>query len=260
MHGELEAAKTHLDETLRLAYHFGHRGFARFTEGGPAVTLPYKRGDWEDAAERADAFLSDVERGLPNYNAAVSYAVRGLMRVARGDPEAERDAERAVELARAVQDPQIRDVARARAAFIHLVAGDEGLAPALLDEFLADLGEESHLTFTAIELHCFAWVALTLGRAGEILALIDREPFQSPWMEAARAVASKDLRTAADILGTVEALSEEAFYRLRAAEQLVAEGRRAEADEQLRRALAFWRSVGATRYVREGEALLAASA
>jgi hypothetical protein len=27
-----------------------------------------------------------------------------------------------------------------------------------------------------------------------------------------------------------------------------------------RRALAFWRSVGATRYVREGEALLAASA
>jgi hypothetical protein len=29
---------------------------------------------------------------------------------------------------------------------------------------------------------------------------------------------------------------------------------------KLRRALAFWRSVGATRYVREGEALLAATA
>jgi hypothetical protein len=47
---------------------------------------------------------------------------------------------------------------------------------------------------------------------------------------------------------------------MHAAAQLVAEGRRAEADEQLRRALAFYRSVGATRYVREGEALLAASA
>ena len=52
----------------------------------------------------------------------------------------------------------------------------------------------------------------------------------------------------------------EAFYRLRAAEQFVAEGRRAEADEQLRPALAFYRGVGATRYVREGEALMAASA
>jgi hypothetical protein len=37
-------------------------------------------------------------------------------------------------------------------------------------------------------------------------------------------------------------------------------GRRREADEQLRSALAFYRSVGATRYIRQGEALLAASA
>ena len=40
----------------------------------------------------------------------------------------------------------------------------------------------------------------------------------------------------------------------------MAQGRRAEADEQLQQALAFYRSVGATRYVRECEALLAASA
>ena len=50
----------------------------------------------------------------------------------------------------------------------------------------------------------------------------------------------------------------EAFARLRAAEQLLAEGRRAEADDQLHESLAFWRSVRASRYVREGEALLAA--
>jgi hypothetical protein len=47
---------------------------------------------------------------------------------------------------------------------------------------------------------------------------------------------------------------------LRAAGKLVAAGRRVEADEQLGRALAFFRSVGATRYIREGEALLAATA
>jgi len=51
-----------------------------------------------------------------------------------------------------------------------------------------------------------------------------------------------------------------ALAGLRAAEALVAGRRRAEANDQLTRALAFWRSVGATRYVREGEELLAASA
>jgi hypothetical protein len=57
-------------------------------------------------------------------------------------------------------------------------------------------------------------------------------------------------------LGSLHA---EAYTRLRAAEQLVAEGRSGEADVQLQKALGFYRSVGATRFVREGEALLAAS-
>jgi hypothetical protein len=55
------------------------------------------------------------------------------------------------------------------------------------------------------------------------------------------------------------AVSEEAYARLAAARMLIDEGRRHEADEQLGRALAFYRSVGAKRYVREGEALLAAA-
>jgi hypothetical protein len=52
----------------------------------------------------------------------------------------------------------------------------------------------------------------------------------------------------------------EAFTRLRAAAQLVVAGRRAEANEQLAKGLAFYRTVGATRYLREGEILLAKSA
>lgn len=52
----------------------------------------------------------------------------------------------------------------------------------------------------------------------------------------------------------------EADLRLRAAERLVAAGRRPEADVQLAKALAFYRSVRATRYVRKCEALLAATA
>jgi tetratricopeptide (TPR) repeat protein len=260
MHGDLQRAQAHLDETLRLTKHFGHHGFARFAEGGPAVVLPYKAGEWDEAVERATTFLVDVERGLPHYQAAVSYTIRGLIRVARADPEAERDAERAVEAAWPVKDPQILQTALARAALIFLSAQNEKRADELLDEALAGARDVPQLGFASIEMHSLAWVALTLGRVDDVRALLELEPFQSPWIRAARAVASSDLVSAADMLGGLDALPDEAFYRLRAAQQFVADGRRAEADDQLTRALAFYRSVRAARYVREGEALLAASA
>jgi hypothetical protein len=60
--------------------------------------------------------------------------------------------------------------------------------------------------------------------------------------------------------GAMGARTEDARDRLWLAESLVKQGRRADADIELQRALAFYRSVGATRYIREGEALLSASA
>ena len=69
-----------------------------------------------------------------------------------------------------------------------------------------------------------------------------------------------DLRLSANLCAQMDARPEEAYARLRAAESLAAQGRRVEADEQLHAALAFYRSVSAKRYIREGEALLAASA
>ncbi len=116
------------------------------------------------------------------------------------------------------------------------------------------------LGFVAVEIHHLAWAAREVGSEEELLSVIGREPFRSPWAQVAEAVAGGDFRGAAEVLASIGVVSSEAFYRLRAAEALVAEGRQAEADEQLRPALAFYGSVGATRYVREGEALLAASA
>jgi hypothetical protein len=71
---------------------------------------------------------------------------------------------------------------------------------------------------------------------------------------------SGDYRRAADVLDEIGYRPGEAYARLRDAKQLVEEGRRPEADAQLQPSLAFWREVGAKRYVREGEALFAASA
>jgi hypothetical protein len=43
-------------------------------------------------------------------------------------------------------------------------------------------------------------------------------------------------------------------------ERFAADGRRADADLELQKALAIYRSLGATRYVRQADTLLAASA
>ena len=100
---------------------------------------------------------------------------------------------------------------------------------------------------------------MTLGGTSELPALVERSRVKTPWRRAAAAYVSGDFGIAADAYSAMGALPEEAQARLRAAEVFVREGRRAEADEELQRSLAFWRSVGATAYVREGEALLAAA-
>ena len=71
---------------------------------------------------------------------------------------------------------------------------------------------------------------------------------------------SGDLHRAADICADMEARTEEAADRLLLSEALVEAGRRSEADVELQRALALYGDVGATRYLRQGQALRAASA
>jgi hypothetical protein len=62
---------------------------------------------------------------------------------------------------------------------------------------------------------------------------------------------------AAEVLDSMGAARSAALMRLRAGQELARTGRRAEADDQLRRAISFFRSVDATRFIREAEALLA---
>jgi DNA-binding SARP family transcriptional activator len=88
------------------------------------------------------------------------------------------------------------------------------------------------------------------------LALFRGDPLaDSRWPEAARAYLNGDFLTAADTVAAAGAKPEEAEARARAAEVLAREGRRPEAEAQLEAALAFYRSVGATRYLQELPAL-----
>ncbi len=98
-----------------------------------------------------------------------------------------------------------------------------------------------------------------LGRGRDSPTSLERAP-GSPWVDAALAHAAGDLVRAAEIYAAGGSLPDEAHARLRAAQLFVEQGRRADADRELGRALAFFRGVGATRHVREGEALLASTA
>jgi hypothetical protein len=102
------------------------------------------------------------------------------------------------------------------------------------------------------------WLLIDVGLRESLVSLLGGAK-ASLWRDALERVVADDPVGAAEVYRQMGAGTYEAQARLRAAKQLVAAGRRADADEQLQRALAFYRSVGATRYIREGEALLAAA-
>jgi hypothetical protein len=78
-----------------------------------------------------------------------------------------------------------------------------------------------------------------------------------PWTRAALLVVAGDHRNAAALLDEIGHRSLAADVRLRGAEELARTRRLAPDDDGLARAVDFYRTVGATRYLREAEALVA---
>jgi class 3 adenylate cyclase/tetratricopeptide (TPR) repeat protein len=257
--GRIDESEADVAESVRIARHFGLHGSAQFGSGGPTIAAHYGAGRWDEAVAAADTYLADA--GEDSYQASGAHIFRGLVRVARDDEVgAAADAEAAIASARRAGDPQVLVPVLANAAVVYLEVGDRDTAANLLDETLDELRALPDLGFPAVELPTAAWLARAFDRSAEVLEIAEGEVLQSPWLRAGQSIAAGDLRTAADVFNEIGARVDEAFCRLRAAQQLASEGHRSEADAQLQPALAFFRSVRATRYVREGEALLAASA
>ena len=251
--GEIRRSRELQREAVRAAERFGNTRVARFS-AAILIWEPYDLGDWDDFVADARAFLEESDRLGGSYQDA--YFVSSLARVAtaRGeDADAIAGARRALALARNVGEPQIVLSVLADAAFIEAELGK--LEPARRSA-LELLGGEHVLSYITP----LALVASELGLEPELRAIAAAAPAEDRSTAALRALLEGEFVAAADAWGEMELRPLEAHARLRAAERFRAEGRHPEADEQLERALAFWRSVGATRYVRRGEALLAASA
>ncbi len=256
--GQLERANTLAEKMMELAARIGHVWRWRFSRGA-IPEFQYQLGHWDDALAGAGEFIAEVEGGSPHAIASSCYEVRAQIRLGRDDVRgALADAERALELARITGLPQSVYSATARSAYVLCECGDRRHAGALADELLAELRAGGGVGWANEALHVLAWTLAALGRGRELIEALPNS--DSLWVQAAKAFVAGDLREAADVCGGMGALTEEARVRLWWAEKLIEQNRRSEADIQLQRALAFYRAVGATRYIREGEALFAASA
>jgi class 3 adenylate cyclase/tetratricopeptide (TPR) repeat protein len=248
-YGDLRRAGTLWRAGREIAARLGTASIGRYLDG---VTLwaEYDSGDWEAFVRAANAFIGECEAGSPHYLHGDALGLRARVHLARDDVEAAaRDASRAVALGRKAKDAQaVRHVLGA-ALIVDVALGRRTDARVAARELLAVGGNTVPLWL----------VAEDVGLRDEAAAAIATMP-PTAWTRVGTALLAGELEAAADMFGAMGDLPDEATARLRAAERLVKSGHRAEADVQLAKALDFWRSVGATRYVREGEGLLAATA
>jgi DNA-binding SARP family transcriptional activator len=250
LQGSYEARRAALEQGERL----GLRLYVRWLRIVELDELYFTSGAWDELLERVEELVP--ERTIL---AVPAFVFRARVLLARGDVGAALvDVDRLLALTEDVRDDQVVMPALAIAAFARLTAGDGEACADLADELLAFAHWES-LLMQGYSAPTVGFVVHALGRGDELAARVAGVRNRTPWLEAGLAAASGDLVRAADVYELIGARPDEAYARLKASEQLIAEGRSAEAGEQLERALAFFRAVGATAYALEAEALAAAA-
>jgi tetratricopeptide (TPR) repeat protein len=256
--GELERRAEALERGVAAAKRFGlgeHLGWLN----AMLLWQPFWDGRWDEASHALDGVIDEFEASGYWMETPCRW-LRARIELGRGDERrAVEDAERGIERARLAKDPQMLWPALSLGARVY-ASTDPLRAGQMVNEVLADWQAREYFLPVASEwLQNIAIALDVLGRTGE-LADAASSASAIPWLEAAVAYSTGDFAGASDMYNKLGAFSEEAYARLAAARAHVEAGRRAEADVQLERALAFFRRAGATADVREGEALMAASA
>jgi class 3 adenylate cyclase/tetratricopeptide (TPR) repeat protein len=241
--GDLRRGRAIHEEGLALAREFGV-GQERWLRAELTMDR-YHAGEWTEVGSELDAQLADES---PFFMEPALSGARARMRLAKGDyAGAASDAERCLERAREAVEQQVLLPALTDYVLCLLELGrrdEAGGVTAELEMMTPESHEPPHYWFLDL-----AFVMRQLGQGEDLVRLAEALPVRTLWLEAAVLYAAEDLTAAADLLADMGAAPAEAYVRLQAGD-----------EANVRRALGFWRSVGATRYVSQGEALLAASA
>jgi len=251
-------------EAVRVAESAGLQRIARYSR---AVLIfgDYIDGNWDDFVTKAHQYVEESQRLGGAYQDAFFYATLAHIALARGeDAKAFAAAQRALELAREAGDPQILLSVIAHAAIINIELGNvdiaRELARRLVDDSLERISTGGPLGNFPFE-DGLALAADQLGIKAELGQLVDAAPAENRWLPLFARLLDGEYVAAADECRERGLKTTEAYIRLRGGERLLYTDDRdpEEGKTQLEAALAFYRSVGATRYIREAKALLAAS-
>ena len=247
--GQFTRSVVFFEEALRLSEQYGSTPQRRMLAGMLAQQR-FRQGRWDEAVEAANAFLEEVH-GV-HYHAWHALQTRGLIRLSRGDEAGIDDAVASIEAARSSVDASVLCSALAIYGRMLALVGRMDEAGQALDESLAlfDTLEGR----SGFDLPYLVITAFELGEDGRRVLGPRRH---RAWAEAASLYFAGDFVRAADRYEEIGSRADEAEARLRAAKSFMASGNVAEGEIQLERALGFYRPVGATRFIREGEALLA---
>jgi tetratricopeptide (TPR) repeat protein len=217
----------------------------------------YRLGMWDRLAIEADELLDESP---PAGTEASARTWRAWIRVARGDVSGARaDSVWSLEVGRRAEEPQAIMPSLVTHAYVLDADGENDEAAVLVDEALGRLESRSGTAFFPAPSEV---VHLWLRYAGaeRVGSLLGGMTSETPWLQAGRLLAAGDLHGALEIYRQKESATDIALLQQLIAKHLVDSGRRAEANAYLDEALAFYRSVGATREIRKAEKLLAATA
>ena len=253
--GALRRAEELYRGSMQLAEDLGDREMARFT-GTNVIFVDFFLGRWDDAVAALDEFIASCDAGASHANESEMREIRGSIRRARGDAEgALSDHRRAVELTRSRRDEVALAPALAALAATLADGGDLHEAQTIVEEFLAVIRATGDWRAVAPLLSFVDRLGITQA----LVEILDKHPARRAvvWREAIYQALAGDASAAADRVAETDHLTMEAQIRLLAADRLLVDGRRAEAEDELRKALALYRSVDAHHAVAQIEEALA---
>ena len=215
----------------------------------------YWLGLWDEVVAAGEQLDARTRIRGSHYLEVPCRAVRGLVRLARGDLDgATADSEAALAMADAWGDGHTVAVARAFRVRALLAAGCRDDAAELAELLLRSLRPG------LLEVTLGADFGLALVELGHAAEVLDRQGLApSRWLDALRALLAGDAAGAADRYAEIGSRADEALARLDAGRRLLDAGKPDQARSQLEVAVAFWREVGADVYLDEAASLLAAA-
>jgi tetratricopeptide (TPR) repeat protein len=247
--GDLERAFALYAESRKVAGRFGDAPALRWLTV-ERMYEEYWRGSWEEALATGEWLAAGVAEGGASLHEVDVLLIRAKIALAREGAEAAVDpAEAALRLSRAVGAPQILFPRLAFRAHALAAAGRAEEAAACAEELLTLwLDEGRGTSLASFWLADVAFALTALGRGDELVGLGRRTRAMTRWLEAAERAGTGDWPAAASIFARIGSRPDEALARLRAANDLAAAGRTAEAEEALRAAHGFYRAVGGLAY------------